>query len=403
MRAFSLLWVASLFLAVGCRSDTKEGSQSSHSGSSASSSARAAQGKFVEGRDYVIFERKRFLDAQGFDRPVEAFSALIPKGWNAEGGVEWRGIQGCRGDIIANHLTVSSPDGAYRLESKPSRTFVWSNQQMMLGALQAAARQGGCQIAQTFDASQYIELSAANELNATASNIRPDDSQASLLRQMDEQANGIARQFGQDSQQKTTTSFGDIAWPDGRRGLLHIAVTTMVNRRPDMLGGPPTVFSNTSVYYNVLVSFPEGGRDQAMKLYRLMQTSFRQNPVWKQAKESFLTKLGNIEHAGRMERIRLMGEQARAYAKSREEANDRQMRDWEARQASQDQQHKMFVQTMREVETWKDSSGTVELSSGYDQAWSRGDGTYILSSSPTFDPSSVFQDQRWQEMVRTKP
>jgi len=38
------------------------------------------------------------------------------------------------------------------------------------------------------------------------------------------------------------------------------------------------------------------------------------------------------------------------------------------------------------VETWKDTSGTVELSSGYGQAWSRGDGSYILSNSAGFDP-----------------
>jgi hypothetical protein len=62
------------------------------------------------------------------------------------------------------------------------------------------------------------------------------------------------------------------------------------------------------------------------------------------------------------------------------------------------------VHTIREVETWKDSGGTsVELSSGYDQAWSRGDGSYILSNKPTFDPSSVFQDQRWTEMKKEKP
>lgn len=402
MRAFSPLWVVLFFLAIVCRSAANEPRQPAQSAVSAAP-ARAGQGKFVEGRDYVMFERKRFLDQQGFDRPVEAFSALIPRGWNAEGGVRWGGILGCRGDIVAASLTVSSPDNAFRLESKPSRTFVWSSEQMMLGALQAGAQQGGCQIGQPFDASQYIQHYAATELNGAASNIRPDDSQALLMRQMDEQANAIARQYGQDSQQRTTTSFGDISWPDGRRGVLHIGVTSMVTRRPDMLGGPPVIFSSTSVYYSVLVSFPEGGRDEAMKIYRMIQTGYRQNPVWKQAKESFLTRLGNMEHAGRMERIRLMGEQARAYAKSRDEAVDRQMRDWETRQASQDQQHKAFVQTMREVETWKDSSGTVELTSGYNQAWSRGDGTYILSNLSTFDPSSVFQDQRWQQMVRAKP
>ncbi|HRP00558.1 MAG TPA: hypothetical protein PLN54_14075, partial [Flavobacteriales bacterium] len=74
------------------------------------------------------------------------------------------------------------------------------------------------------------------------------------------------------------------------------------------------------------------------------------------------------------------------------------MRSWEQQQAAQDRQHTQFVQTIREVETYRDGTGTVELSSGYEQAWSRGDGTYILSNKPGFDPSSVFQDQNWQQM-----
>ena len=79
------------------------------------------------------------------------------------------------------------------------------------------------------------------------------------------------------------------------------------------------------------------------------------------------------------------------------------MRDWENQQASQDQQHRQFVQTIREVETYSDGQGKVELSSGYQQAWSRGDGTYILSNASGFDPSSVFQDPAWKEMQKTVP
>ena len=61
------------------------------------------------------------------------------------------------------------------------------------------------------------------------------------------------------------------------------------------------------------------------------------------------------------------------------------------------------AQTIREVETWAGGDGKVELSSGYDQAWSRGDGTYILSNSPGFDPRTVLQDQQWTELKRSKP
>lgn len=82
---------------------------------------------------------------------------------------------------------------------------------------------------------------------------------------------------------------------------------------------------------------------------------------------------------------------------------DSRMRSWEAQQGSQDRMHTAFVQTIREVQTWQGGDGRVELSSGYDQAWSRGDGSYIVSNLPSFDPRAALQDQAWQELKRADP
>ena len=80
---------------------------------------------------------------------------------------------------------------------------------------------------------------------------------------------------------------------------------------------------------------------------------------------------------------------------------DASMRNWEAKQQSQDRSHSNFIKAIREVEHYRDESGKVELASGYSQAWSRSDGSsFILSNNPNFDPSSVLQDNRWQEMKK---
>jgi len=63
--------------------------------------------------------------------------------------------------------------------------------------------------------------------------------------------------------------------------------------------------------------------------------------------------------------------------------------------------HTNFIKTIREVENYRDETSKYEMVSGYDHAWSRGDGTsFILSNNPNFDPSSVLQDQRWKEMKK---
>jgi hypothetical protein len=105
-------------------------------------------------------------------------------------------------------------------------------------------------------------------------------------------------------------------------------------------------------------------------------------------------------HNQRMADIQAQGSANTARHNDRMATMDSQMRSWEQQQASNDRQHTQFVQAIREVETWQGSHGAVELSSGYDQAWSRGDGTYILSNKPGFDPAAAFQDQNWTEMKR---
>ena len=363
----------------------------------------AQPGAFAEGKDYVVLERRRFLDEVGFDQPVEAFSMLFPKGWKIEGGVKWKGIAECRGEIVSNYVKASSADGKMRYEALPTRAFGWADDPMMLQAMQAGAQQGGCQVNQPFDAKQYIEGFAQQDLGGRASEIRPDESNAIGMRKVDEQANAISRQYGTGTEQTSSLAFGKVSWPDGTEGILHVGVTNMITRKPDMFSGRVSTFSTTAVFYCVLMRFPPERKQEATKMLGMIQTSFRANPIWTKSKDQFLTQLGNIEHAGRMERIRLVGEQSSAYAKSQSDASNQRMRDWESQQASQDKQHTRFVQTIREVESYKEGSGTVELGAGYAQAWSRGNGTYILSNSPSFDPSSVFQDPEWKQLQKSAP
>ena len=68
-----------------------------------------------------------------------------------------------------------------------------------------------------------------------------------------------------------------------------------------------------------------------------------------------------------------------------------------------DPEHPRFIQTIREVETWKDSGGSpVELSAGYSHGWSRPDGSYILTNNSNFNPAVELQ-QNWERMEKKQP
>lgn len=101
------------------------------------------------------------------------------------------------------------------------------------------------------------------------------------------------------------------------------------------------------------------------------------------------------------EQAQQIGRNAIAKGQQRLNEMDNNMRNWEASQQTNDRIHTNFIKAIREVETYRDETGVVELNSGYDHAWSRSDGSsYIMTNNPNFDPSSVFLDQRWKEMKR---
>ncbi len=355
----------------------------------------------ASGQDYLHVNRVRFLDRMGFDRPVESFSVLLPKGWQADGGVRWGNVGGCRGEFIQSTMKASSPDGAMQFEILPVRSFNWTDDRMLLQTMMAGAQAGGCQINQPFSAEQFVDGFSRKDLRAKASNIRVDEARRPGMQAMDEQYNQVARQNGGGDSMHTVPAQGDVTFADGTEGILSVVVINTTMRKPNYVGGGATTMTSTMAI-SFLMRFPAGRRQEGARMMNMIMMSHRVNPVWKSNKERFMTQLGNMEHQGSLDRIRLMGEQSREYARAQSAASDQRMRDWESRQASDDRQHKSFVQAIREVETWRDGSGGVELASGYNQAWSRGDGSYILSNKPGFDPSSVFQDQQWKPMQRER-
>lgn len=355
----------------------------------------------VKGKNYLVLKRARIIDENGFDRPVEAGSVLVPDGWRVEGGIRWKGLNECRADIITQELKITSPDGSIQFTIFPSKSFVFSDDEMMQRSLIEASKHGGCSVGNPFNASQYLEKSAAS-LGAKVNGIRKDEITEDKLDKFNEESNALNRQNGLNSNTTASAIYGNLAWNDGTKGLTQIGVSTIITDKPDIMSGGTTRFSTSSVFHHIQIRYKADREAEALKVFGTITTSFRTNPIWLQAKGDFLKRLGDIEHAGRMERIRLMGKQSEAYAKSASEAADSQMRSWERQQASSDASHRRFIQTIREVETWKDSSGSpVELNAGYKYGWSKPDGSYILTDDSLFNPRIELKEN-WEQMQKVQ-
>ncbi len=92
--------------------------------------------------------------------------------------------------------------------------------------------------------------------------------------------------------------------------------------------------------------------------------------------------------------------------KAQQEISDNIVRGWEARNnrssatADGEDNITQFGQYLRGVDSWNDEQGNkVELTSGYTNAWSKGDGNYLMSNNPAFDPNVEFNED-WKRLTK---
>ncbi|HEX7708166.1 MAG TPA: hypothetical protein VF701_17020 [Thermoanaerobaculia bacterium] len=388
---------------------------------------RASRASFQEGRDYTVLERVRFMDNAGFEQPAEAFSVLLPRGWKHEGGVVWKGPQECRGEMVGARVTISSPDGAIRFQSLPVHAWGYASDSMMLQSMYMQARAGGCDVEQPMGAEAYLrQVMVPRELaGATVIEVRPNEpAQRALQSRADENRAKLMQYGAKQVDFGIDSIIARVRWEDGSEGLVLCSVVNIISTTQNAFTGELQRLTNSSASDRSWIRFPPDRRTEAEMVLANLKSSYRTNPEWQSAVDGYMVRLRNAQdvehhrrmtaiadqtaanaraHAQRMADIRAQGAANTQRHEGRMAAMDQSMRSWEARQSSQDRMHTSFVQAIREVETWRGADGGVELSSGYDHAWSRGDGTYVMSNSPSFDPRAVFQDQSWEELRREKP
>lgn len=369
------------------------------SGCNFASTIGSSTPRAIEGRDFILFERVRLLDEMGFDQPVEAMSVLAPRGWKTQGGVRWKRISECRGEMVTFSMSSVSPDQSVRLDIYPARSFVWSDERTLNQENIAASRHGGCFVRQPVTAAEYLEKFAGTELGyALVSEIRIDEGLQATIDRINEATNAAARQDGTGRVQIGEAIYATLTWPDGTRGLANIGLSVAQKHARGRVAADGLAL--TTVFHQAVIRYRPEREAEALKLFGTVLASHRVNPVWQQAKDDFMARVGAVDDAGSVERLRLTGEASAAYAASHGHGAGEPLRDWERPSRASDVHQHRFIQTIREVETWQDASGSpVELGAGYTHGWSRPDGAYILTNSSLFDPAVEFKES-WTRMQK---
>ncbi|MCP9751239.1 hypothetical protein [Ferruginibacter sp. HRS2-29] len=390
-----------------------QGTLASCNGQSASQKNKptAVQNKktFTEGTDYLLYERIRILDKTGFDQPQEAFSMLLPKGWKHTAGIIWNnpGTM-CAGTY--RQLSAASADGTYHFDQLPDMIFGWNTNQQLMQMNQGNSGGKNCGYRQPMDAYQYLNTVLLAQIgNPKVISSIPNESVVNDMRKSNEKVMRELQQYGAGQMQFYQTAItAQVQWPDGREGYIVLGANILETVVPNIYNGTSDRMYTTQITQQSIFSFPGAQREQAKDQLSVIMSSVHTNPAWSEAVNKFWKDVrtqSNIVHIGRIkmmdERTRQIGRETIAKGNQRLNDMDNQMRSWEQKQNSQDRMHTEFIKTIREVENYSDASGKYEMTSGYDHAWSRGDGnTFIMTNNPNFDPSSVYQDQSWKEMKK---
>lgn len=375
-----------------------------------------AQQNWVAGKDYTEFKRVRLIDKTGFTEPQEAYSILLPNDWSNDGEIIWINPgQSCAGTY--RKLKAASADGKYTFEMLPEVLYSWNPQLMQYPS------NGGndlCRTGQPMNAETYLKQVFTKELGGAE--VISMESNASVIEQMqlwNERARNELMQYGASDVRFDQTALNAVLkLKDGAEAMVTLGATVIMTTIPNVYNGTYSQSYTTQITKRTVFKYPAAEKENAKNLFGMVMSSFHTNPAWNDAVNNFWRQArqqSNAAHVGRIAMIdaetRRIGEQAIRNGQDRLKAMDNQARSWESShassdnssQASQDRMHTEFIKTIREVENYQDAStgNKYEMTSGYDHAWSRGDGTnFILSNNPNFNPSSVFQDQNWKEMRR---
>lgn len=384
-----------LFIPAGCIAmlvSCHAQSSQKNSNNIANDNAAIAQ----EGRDYVILKRFRLEDTQGFNQPVEASSFVLPADWKVNGTVQWNSMSKCIPEIVQASLQASSPDGAYEIMVLPVTQFDWSDDPVYLDAMQRGFNMHSCNIAAPLDAAGYIRGVLAPWLKAQ---VKSAGTISALQQQMDAGAAQMtqqARQAGNNAYSHSgSAAEGLLQFSDGKEGL---AFCTLMQTIVTLSGTQGQMAKTFQCYVSMrtVLKYKVGNEEMAKKIMSTFFSSARINPQWLAAIQNMYIKIGQNAQDETWKQIQI------THAAQQEISNNI-VRSWEASNSTADNNsmsREGFGQYLRGVENYKDENGnTVELTSGYGNAWSKGDGSYLLTTNPSFDPNvELGGTQSWERM-----
>ncbi len=365
-------------------------------------STEPAPQKAAQGRTYRM-KMVKAMDEQGFERPMAAYSILVPTDWQSEGGVAWNIKPYDRCNTTQITLRASGPDGR-GLETLPYYNWVWDDFPQVLQQAQAFQGQFGyrpCDVQPPMTAADYIRRMLGQiRPNAQLLVLEPAPKLLEKLQQQTRQMEQDAARYGMQQSVRPDAARARLKYElNGKPVEEWIYAFTITKAVPGLHLNPQTMQMVQAYSYNCSAHMttqraPEGQLDASDKFYDLIWSTARINPEWANRVLQNALAIQQIELKGVRDRSRIISQSANEIA-------DMQMQGWQARQRSEDRVFDSITQSIRGVETYRNpaTGETIDLSNEYGRAWVNNRGEYLVSDSPDFNPTVTLKEE-WKPLER---
>jgi hypothetical protein len=323
----------------------------------------------------------------------EVFRMLVPADWKAEGKVAWRLEAPMAPAAIS--FRIWNPNGPEAMEGFPNLPLFWSDNRGLIGMFPPGSKYFGAEVHRPLaieDALQRIVAARFRKGLRSASivEIKPLPAIVKALGLEDQSPGGGVRFSATAGKVRMDYALDGKEYTEdliGVRESLMIPVQSMSG-----------TFTNDNWTLSFLVGMraAKGGLDAQSKLFTTMAASVQLNKEW----FNRYVQLVELLIRAQVQRIRMTGEFSRILSQTSAEISDDRMKLYERRQGAYDRVSESFSDYMRDIDRYTDADGaTVELPSGYKNAWVNGLGEYIVADSDSYNPN-VGSNQNWQPLKR---
>jgi hypothetical protein len=333
-----------------------------------------------------------FVDQQGMG--TEAFNMLIPTDWQYEGGIQW--LPDNPGMPAVSQFRVWNPKGTEQFQVFPNQAFFWTDSTGTLQLFPIGSKYFGNEVRQLMNPLDALKQVVIPKFRANVQSLK-------IVKQ--EEIANVVLPSGVSSQSplQTSTKAGKIRIEYTESGKVYedeIYCTIEATYYPlqSMFGS----YTNIMWGVNYIGSFraEKGKLDANARIFQTISNSVTLNIKW------FNTYVQVVEYLIKMQiqQIQSIGQLGSIIAQTGSEIRQENLDLYYQREAMNDRVSTHFSEYVRGVDSYYNplEEKNVEMPIGYDNVWVNGNGEYVLTDNPNYNPN-IGNNQNFQKLEKAKP